>query len=405
MKPNTLDLTAIDTPGIERLQRNGMIVGVAGAVIGGLGVVLQPDQFMPSWLIGFLFTFGMSMGCLALLMLQHMTGGQWGLVSRRIFEAGSRLLPLAVLLFIPIVAFGMPKLYLWARPEAVRTDEILQKKELYLNIPFFLIRAVVYFAVWLFCMMMLNRWSAQQDAGEVGVTEADTRRFRVISAPGLLIYVLLLTLAAVDWIMSLTPHWFSTVYGLILVVGQGLCGLALAVAVLAILIEREPMNGLLKAHHFHDLGKLMLAFVMLWAYLSFSQFLIIWAGNLPEEIPYYLDRMRYGWQYLSLALIFGHFILPFCLLLSQDLKKRPKLLSRVAWFIIAIRLYDLIWLVAPTFNQEGAFPISLANVGVPLALGGLWVFLFAGQLRKRALVPVNDPYFKHMLAHGHQGGH
>ena len=404
MKPNTLDLTAIDTPGIERLQRNGMIVGVAGAVIGGLGVVLQPDQFMPSWLIGFLFTFGLSMGCLALLMLQHMTGGQWGLVSRRIFEAGSRLLPLAVLLFIPIVAFGMPKLYLWARPEAVRTDEILQKKEIYLNIPFFLIRAVVYFAVWLFCMMMLNRWSAQQDAGEVAVTEADTRRFRVVSAPGLLIYVLLLTLAAVDWIMSLTPHWFSTVYGLILVVGQGLCGLALAVAVLAILIEREPMNGLLKAHHFHDLGKLMLAFVMLWAYLSFSQFLIIWAGNLPEEIPYYLDRMQGGWSYLSLALIFGHFILPFCLLLSQDLKKRPKLLARVAWFIIAIRLYDLIWLVAPTFNQ-GGFPISLANVGVPLALGGLWVFLFAGQLRRRALVPVNDPYFKHMLAHGHQGGH
>jgi hypothetical protein len=404
MKPNTLDLTAIDTPGIERLQRNGMIVGVAGAVIGGLGVVLQPDQFMPSWLIGFLFTFGLSMGCLALLMLQHMTGGQWGLVSRRIFEAGSRLLPLAVLLFIPIVAFGMPKLYLWARPEAVRTDEILQKKEIYLNIPFFLIRAVVYFAVWLFCMMMLNRWSAQQDAGEVAVTEADPRRFRVISAPGLLIYVLLLTLAAVDWIMSLTPHWFSTVYGLILVVGQGLCGLALAVAVLAILIEREPMNGLLKAHHFHDLGKLMLAFVMLWAYLSFSQFLIIWAGNLPEEIPYYLDRMQGGWSYLSLALIFGHFILPFCLLLSQDLKKRPKLLARVAWFIIAIRLYDLIWLVAPTFNQ-GGFPISLANVGVPLALGGLWVFLFAGQLRRRALVPVNDPYFKHMLAHGHQGGH
>jgi hypothetical protein len=404
MKPNTLDLTAIDTPGIERLQRNGMIVGVAGAVIGGLGVVLQPDQFMPSWLIGFLFTFGLSMGCLALLMLQHMTGGQWGLVSRRIFEAGSRLLPLAVLLFIPIVAFGMPKLYLWARPEAVRTDEILQKKEIYLNIPFFLIRAVVYFAVWLFCMMMLNRWSAQQDAGEVAVTEADTRRFRVISAPGLLIYVLLLTLAAVDWIMSLTPHWFSTVYGLILVVGQGLCGLALAVAVLAILIEREPMNGLLKAHHFHDLGKLMLAFVMLWAYLSFSQFLIIWAGNLPEEIPYYLDRMQGGWSYLSLALIFGHFILPFCLLLSQDLKKRPKLLARVAWFIIAIRLYDLIWLVAPTFNQ-GGFPISLANVGVPLALGGLWVFLFAGQLRRRALVTVNDQYFKHMLAHGHQGGH
>jgi hypothetical protein len=336
-------------------------------------------------------------------MLQHMTGGQWGLVSRRIFEAGSRLLPLSILLFLP-VAFFAPKLYLWARPEAVRADEILQHKELYLNLPFFWIRAAVYFAVFMFGTLMLNRWSAQQDAGELALTEEDTRRFRVISAPGLLIYVLLISLAAIDWIMSLTPHWFSTIFGLILVAGHGLTGLSLAVAVLAILVTREPMNGVLKAHHFHDLGKLMLAFVMLWAYFSFSQFLIIWAGNLPEEIPYYLDRLRGGWQWISLGLVVGHFALPFCLLLSQDLKKRPKLLARVAWFIVAIRLYDLIWLVAPTFNQD-RFPISLANVGVPLALGGLWMFLFAAQLRKRALVPVNDPFFKHMLAHGHQGGH
>ncbi|HYT66330.1 MAG TPA: hypothetical protein VEL51_07940 [Vicinamibacterales bacterium] len=399
----TYALTTIDTAAIDRLQQRGLIVGIAGAVIGGLGVVLQPDQFMPSWLIGFLFTFGLTMGCFALLMLQHMTGGQWGLVTRRIFEAGARLLPLVVLLFIPVAAFA-PKLYLWARPDAVRADEILRLKEPYLNITFFVIRAGVYFAVWLFCSTMLNRWSDQQDAGELAVTEADTRRFRAVSAPGLLIYVILLSLAAVDWIMSLTPHWYSTIFGLIMVVGQGLSALSFSVAVLALLVTREPMSGLLKARHFHDLGKLMLAFVMLWAYFSFSQFLIIWAGNLPEEIPYYLDRLRGGWQYLSLALVAGHFVLPFCLLLSQDLKKRPQLLARVAWFIIAIRLYDLIWLVAPTFNQ-GAFPISLANVGVPLALGGLWVFLFAGQYRKRALVPVNDPYFKHMLAHSHQGGH
>ena len=400
---NTRDLTVIDTPGIEGLQRRGLIVGIAGAVIGGIGVVMQPNQFAPSWLIGFMFCLGLSLGCFALLMLQHMSGGQWGLVSRRIFEAGSRLLPLCAALFIPIAVLA-PQLYLWARPDAVRTDTILQAKAPYLNIQFFLIRAVVYFIVWIVASMLLNKWSAQQDRGEVGVTEADTRRFRVVSAPGLLVYVLLLSLAAVDWLMSLTPHWYSTIFGLVLVVGQGLCALSLAVAVLAILIQREPMNGLLKAHHFHDLGKLMLAFVMLWAYLSFSQFLIIWAGNLPEEIPYYLDRLKGGWQYLSLALVFGHFVLPFCLLLSQDLKKRPKLLARIAWFIVAIRLYDLIWLVAPTFNQ-GAFPISLANVGIPVALGGLWIFLFAGQLRKRALVPVNDPYFKHMLAHGHQGGH
>ena len=402
---NTHALTTNDPAAIGALQRRAMIAGAIGAVIGVLGVVLHPDQFMPSWLIGFLFFTGLSLGCLGLLMLQHMTGGQWGLVGRRIFEAGARLLPLAALFFIPIVIFA-PKLFLWARPEAVQTDAILQFKAPYLNLPFFAIRGAIYFVVWIAMALLLNKWSAQQDAGEVALTEADTRRFRVVSAPGLILYIILMSLAAVDWMMSLDPHWYSTIYGLIAVVGQGLAALAFAVAVLTMLLPREPMNAVLKARHFHDLGKLMLAFVMLWAYFSFSQFLIIWAGNLPEEIPYYLERLRGGWQYLSLALVFGHFILPFCLLLSQDLKKRPKLLARVAWFIVAMRLYDLIWLVAPTFNHgEGAFPISLANIGIPLAFGGLWVYLFTGQLAKRPLVPVNDPFFKDMLLHGNQGGH
>lgn len=396
-------LTTIDTEGIGDLQRRGLIVGAIGAVIGGIGVVLHPEQFMPSWLIGFLFFTSLSLGCLALLMLQHMTGGQWGLVTRRVFEAGARLLPLAALFFIPIVIFA-PQLFLWARPEAVQADEMLRFKAPYLNVTGFAIRGAIYFVVWIGMAYFLHKWSAQQDAGEVAMTEADTRRFRVISAPGLLVYILLMSLAAVDWMMSLDPHWYSTIYGLIAVVGQGLGALAFAVAVLTIVHTREPMNSVLKAHHFHDLGKLMLAFVMLWAYFSFSQYLIIWAGNLPEEIPYYLERLRGGWQYLSLALVIGHFILPFCLLLSQDLKKRPKLLARVAWFIVAIRLYDFIWLVAPTFNHEGEWPINLANIGVPLALGGLWVYLFAAQYMKRPMLPVNDPDFKHMLLHG-KGGH
>jgi hypothetical protein len=405
MSSHTHALTIIDSAGIGDLQRRALIVGAIGAVVGGLGIILHPGDFMPSWLIGFLFFTGLSLGCLGLLMLQHMTGGQWGLVGRRIFEAGARLLPLAALFFIPIVIFA-PTLFLWARPEAVQADPILQFKAPYLNVPFFAIRGAIYFVVWLALAYFLNKWSADQDAGVVAQTEADTRRFRVISAPGLILYIILMSLAAVDWMMSLDPHWYSTIYGLIAVVGQGLSALAFAVAVLAILVAREPMNQVLKARHFHDYGKLMLAFVMLWAYFSFSQFLIIWAGNLPEEIPYYLERLRNGWQYLSLALVFGHFILPFCLLLSQDLKKRPKLLARIAWFIVAIRLYDLIWLVAPTFHhEEGAFPISLANVGIPVALGGLWVYLFAGQLQKRALLPVKDPYFTDMLLHGNQGGH
>jgi hypothetical protein len=393
-----------DTADIGRLQQRGLMIGVAGLVVGAIGALLQPDQLLPSWLIGFTFCLGLSMGCLTLLMMQHMSGGQWGLVARRVFEAGSRLLPYCAVLFIPIAIF-LPQLYLWARPEAVRADEILQHKAPYLNTWFFIIRAVVYFLIWVFCATYLNRWSAAQDRGELGLTEADTRRFRVISAPGLLAYVITMSLAAIDWLMSLDPHWYSTIFGFIIVAGQALCALSFSVAVLALLSESTPMSDVLRAGHFHDLGKLMLAFVMLWAYFSFSQFLIIWAGNLPEEIPFYLERMRYGWQYVSLLIVVGHFFLPFFLLLSRDLKRRPRLLARVAWFIVGIRLVDLIWLIAPVFSHEGSFPISLANIAIPIGLAGMWLFLFAGQLRRHALVPVNDPYFKEMLAHGQHAGH
>src|SRR3954466_2628491 len=344
----TQALTTIDTAGIGRLQQRGLYAAIAGLVVGGAGVLMDSSQLAQSLLIGFWFCLGLSLGCLSLLMLQHMTGGQWGLVSRRIYEAGARLLPFCLVLFIPIAVLA-PRLYVWARPEGQALHAI-HARGAYMSTLWFDIRAVIYFAIWLFCMWNLDRWSAAQDRGEVAVTEADTRRFRVISAPGLLIYVLSMSLAAIDWTMSLDPEWYSTIYGLIQVVGQGLSALAFGVAVLAMLAPREPMNHVLRASHFHDLGKLILALVMLYAYFSFSQFLIIWAGNLPEEIPYYLERMHNGWQPVTIFLVFGHFFLPFCVLLSRDLKRRPKLLARVAWFIVAIRLLTDVWLVAPAFN-------------------------------------------------------
>lgn len=399
---DTQTLTAMDTTTIARLQRLGTVALIAGAVVGGVGVLLRPGQFASSWLIGYMFCLGLTLGCLSMLMTQHMSGGAWGLVTRRIFEAGSRLLPYCILLFIPII-FMLPHLYVWARPEAVRADEMLRQKQSYLNVPFWLIRAAVYFIVWGFCTWYLNVWSSGQDRGEVAVTEADTRRFRVVSAPGLLLYVFLLGLASVDWLMSLDVHWYSTMFGFIMVAAQGLLGLSFAVAVLAWLVPREPMASVMRAGDFHDLGKLMLAFVMLWTYFAFSQFLIIWAGNLPDEILFYLVRMRSGWAYVSLLVIVGQFAFPFALLLSATLKRHPKSLARVAWYLVVIRILDLIWIVAPTFNQSG-FPVSLANVGIPVALGGLWIILFAGQLRRHALVPFNDPYFRQLMARG-RGGH
>ncbi len=388
---------------LDRLQQRGLVVGIAGLALGAIGAFLNPGQFLPSWLIGFALCLGLTLGSLALLMLQHMTGGQWGLVSRRIFEAATRLIPYCLVLFIPI-AVMLPKLYIWARPDAVAADEILRFKQIYLNVPFFLIRAGVYFLVWYGCAYYLNKWSLAQDKGQVAITEADTRRFRVISAPGLLIYVILISLAAIDWLMSLDPHWYSTIFGFIIVAGEGMAAFCLAIIVLSTLSGREPLASVVKPVHFHDLGNLTLAFVMLWAYFSFSQFLIIWAGNLPEEIPFFLERLSHGWQYVSLFLVLCQFGLPFCLLLSRDLKRRPRSLARLCWFILAMRLVDLIWIVAPNFNQ-GAFPISLANVAIPIGLTGIWFYLFAAQLRRYPLLPVNDPYFKEMLAHGQHAGH
>jgi hypothetical protein len=401
---DTQVLTTIDTTGIDRLRSRGMIAAVVGLVVGGVGVLLDRSQLAPSLLIGFWFCTGLSLGCLALLMMQHMTGGQYGLVSRRIWEAGARMLPFSLLLFIPVAVLA-PQLYLWARPEG-HTVHAIEYRGAYQTLTWFIVRTVLYFAIWLFCMWNLDRWSAAQDRGEVAVTEADTRRFRVISAPGLLFYVLSMSLASFDWAMSLTPEWYSTIYGLIQVVGQGLNAMAFGIAVLALLSPREPMNHVLKPSQFHDLGKLMFAFVMLYAYFSFSQFLIIWAGNLPEEIPYYLQRLRNGWQPVTVFLVFGHFVLPFCILLSRDLKRRPHLLARVAWFIVAIRMLTDVWLVQPAFTKPGTtFPVGLANIGIPLCFAGVWVFLFSQQLAKRPLVPINDPYFKDMLLHGNEGGH
>ncbi len=387
-----------DIPALARLQRYGLVAAFWGILAGLVGLFLDADQFFRSWLVGFLFCLGLSLGPLAMLMLQHLSGGHWGLAGRRVFEAASRNIPFVALLFVPLV-FGLPRLYTWAQPELVRTDHVLQQKALYLNVPFFLGRAVLYFAIWSLCSWLLNSWSAAQDRGEVAVHPSDTRRFRTVSAPGLLVYVITMTFASVDWIMSLDPHWYSTIFGLIFVVSQGLAALSLPIIVLALLLNVEPYASYVRPGlHFLDLGKLLLAFVMLWAYLSFSQLLIIWSGNLPEEITFYANRFRGGWQYVSLLVLFGHFALPFVLLLSRDLKRRPRLLAQVAIWILVMRVVDLIWYVEPMFPPR-RFPIHWMDVALPVGLAGIWLFLFVRNLRSRALLPLNDPFLKEALAH------
>ena len=383
---------------IDARRRPVMMAGIAGLVLSAIGLLFDREQFFRSYLVAYMFWLGIALGSMALCMVHHMSGGAWGLVIRRIFEASSRTLPVLALLFVPI-AFGMHDLYPWTHADHVQHDEVLQHKALYLNIPFFLARAAFYFAAWIVLAWQLNRWSREQDEGDV---VGSTRKMQLLSGGGLVLYGLTITFASVDWIMSLNPHWFSTIFGFIFMGSQGLAALAFTIAVAVALSRREPMAHVYKAHHFHDLGKLLLAFVMLWAYFNFSQYLIIYSGNLVEEIPYYLTRTTGGWGVVALLLVVFHFALPFALLLSRDFKRSANRLLAVALGILVMRIVDLFFLVAPEFEKQG-FSIHWLDIVAPVGLGGLWLWLFLTQLRQRPLLPVRDPHLAEALEGA--GGH
>jgi hypothetical protein len=393
--PTDFAITSQLAESLVKYRNNAAFLGLVGVAACIAGWVLDPAQFYRSYLVGYYFWFGMSLGSLALLMVQHASGGAWGMVIRRILEASSRTLPYMVVLFIPIL-IGMPSLYSWDVPAKVASDAILQKKQLYLNAPFWITRVVIYFAVWNTLMYLQNKWSKQEDT-EGGFKYAI--KMEKLGAPGIVIYVFTLTLAVTDWLMSLTPHWFSTIYGFLCVCGQGLSVFAFSIAVLALLAGVPPMSHVVTKRHLHDLGKLMLAFVMLWAYMSFSQLLIIWAGNLPEEISWYTARLNNGWQYVALALLLFHFVVPFLLLLSQPLKRNPRTIMALALFIIAIRMVDVFWLVEPNFNTAG-FHVSWQDFAALIGVGGVFVALFLMELAKRPLMPLGAPDLQKTLAHG-----
>jgi hypothetical protein len=372
---------------LHRVQRGALVAGLLSLALCALGGFLSPLQFFRSYLVAYLFWFGIALGCLAILMIHHVTGGAWGAVIRRLLESATRTLPLMALLFLPIL-LGMHQLYQWSRPEVVAHDPILQQKSLYLNVPFFLGRAVLYFSVWMILVRYLNRWSLEQDRT---VDPGPTRRMELLSRGGLVLVGLTMTFASIDWIMSLEPHWFSTIYGVLVMGGQVVTAMAFMIPVAALLANgRGPLAEVMSNEQFHDLGKLLMAFVMLWAYFMLSQFLIIWAGNLPEEIPWYLSRSQGGWQWIAILLILGYFVLPFLILLSRDVKQHPRLLTTVALGVIGARFIDLFWMVMPAFHP-GAFSIHWMDFVTLIGVGGIWVAFFIWQLKGRALVAIHDP--------------
>lgn len=381
---------------LNRLQKLALIVGVVALALCGAGLMLNKAQFFQSYLFGYLFWFGITVGCFSVVALHHLVGGGWGFVIQRLLESGSRTLPLMFVFFLPLF-FGMQDLYLWARPAAA-TDAILQQKAPYLNVPFFWIRAMLYFAVWGVFIYFLNKWSHEQDRTGYPLL---TLKIEKIAGPALVVYVLTMTFAAFDWVMSLEPHWFSTIFGVIFVVGQGLTTLAFAIIGVKLLEEREPISGVIQSKHFHDLGNLMFAFVLLWAYVSFSQFFIIWSGNLPEEITWYMHRLHGGWGVMAMVIVIFHFFVPFALLLLRKTKRRSQVLVKIAVAMFFIRMIDLYWTVAPNFN-EGKFSVHWMDILAPLGIGGIWMAMFIAQLKSRALMPVNDPRLAEAFAVQHE---
>ena len=393
-----IETTYAAPPRVASLQRLATIVGVVGLALCVAGFLASREHFFKSYLLAYVFWVGIALGCLALSMVHHLSGGAWGVVTRRVFEAASRTLPFMAILFLPL-AFGVGELYLWANPDEVAKDAILQHKAPYLNVPFFFIRAALYFAIWSGMAYLLSKWSLEQERdGERG----QSLRMQRLSGGGLVLYAITILFMSVDWIMSLDPHWFSTMYGILFMGGQGLSALAFTIAVVVLLSRTEPMSRVIAPAHLHDLGKLLLAFVMLWAYFSFSQFLIIWSANLPEEIPWYLRRMGGGWQWVGLALIVGHFALPFMLLLSSDLKKHGRTLIVIALLVIGMRIVDLFWQIGP-LHGEDHFGVHWLDAVAPVALGGVWLALFLWQLGTRPLLPLGEPYLHEALEHGRHG--
>jgi hypothetical protein len=383
---------------LDRIQRIALTSGAIGLALSGVFAMGNRTQFFRSYLFAYVFWLAIPIGCMAILMLHYLTGGWWGYPIRRLLEAGTRTFSWMAALFVPVL-LGMSHLYKWAQPAEVAADPMLQYKQPYLNPQFFTVRVLIYFAIWIGLAWLLNKWSSEQDR------TADPRlatRLEALSGPGLILWGLAATYSSIDWVMSLEAHWFSTMYGMIVMVVSALAAMSFVVFVLRKLSGEEPISQAVTASQFNDLGNLMLAFVMLWAYLSFSQFLIIWAGNIKDEIPWYMSRAFGGWGAIAVILVVLHFALPFLLLLQRGVKRRLRTLSFVAGMLLVLSLVDVYWLVAPAYETSGprVFPLDIfALVGI----GGVWLAAFFSQLKKWPLLPQHDLRFEGVLEH-EQGG-
>jgi hypothetical protein len=375
-----------------RLYRIGLAVGIPGTAAAALSAFVDPAYFFRGWLFGFEFWLGLTLGCIAILMFHYLMGGAWGVATRRIFEAGAMTLPLLALAFIPLM-IGLPYIYEWAQARVVAADPLLLNKAAYLNPSFFLIRSVIYLALWTWLAWMYYSRARNQDKTD---SPEPTRQLIVLSGPGLVLLILSGSFAWMDWLMSIEPKWYSSVYPIMVLAGQATSSMAFGVLIAATVAEDPAIGKTLTRERFHDLGTLLFTFVFFWAYLNFSQFIVIWAGNLKEEIPWYLVRISGGWEYVVVALFVLAFVVPFFLLLFRPIKRDRKQLRYIAALVFVMQMLNAYWLQAPPFQMTGPefhWPYLAALLGI----GGLWLAAFSWLIQQRPLLPLRAPEFPNVL--------
>jgi hypothetical protein len=377
--------TQATAPDLRRFQRPAWLAGAVAAVLALVGLLLAGEAFFQAYLMAYLFWLGIALGCLGVVLLQNTAGGHWGAVLRRICEAGARTMPLLALLFVPL-ALGLPQLYEWAHAQGEVENPALAFRMAYLATPFFLLRAVIYFAVWILLGHFSTRWSIERDRS---ADPALTGRLRALGAAGLVLFVLTTTFAAVDWVMTLEPEWLSSILGLVVSMAQVLTGFAFAVALASWLGASPPLARAVSPKIYNDLGSLLLAFVMIWAYL-------------PEEVTWYVRRTQGAWQGVALFVVFLGFALPFVLLVNRDVKRNRRLLGLVALLILPVQLVNFWWMTRPALN-EGRFSLHWLDLVLPVALGGIWLAFYIWNLARWPLLPVHDPalHEETELAHEH----
>jgi len=378
---NTYMLSDVD----QRASR-ALIAGVVGVVLSALGLFLNAERFYFAWLTGISFWVTIAAGALFFVMLHHIVSAKWSVVVRRITENLTGTIPVLAILFVPVL-FGIHSLYHWSHADVVAQDAVLQHKSAYLNQTFFIIRTIIYFSIWGVLAWRLLKVSGDQDKGH---SESITARMKRISAPGIVLFAFTLTFAGFDWLMSLEAHWYSTIFGVYVFSGGLLAALAVLTLVALTLRENGILADTITEEHYHDLGKLMFGFTIFWAYIAFSQLLLIWYGNIPEETLWYKHRWDVtGWQIISIVLLFGHFVIPFLALITRAAKRNFKVLKLVAIWLLIMHFVDLYWIVLPVFSPE--LSVSWMDVTAVVGIGGIFLWYFWRQMASRPVIPVNDP--------------